>query len=542
MIDRNTRDSPAPPPAEGPFRRAMEQATYEQAAAWVGACLADALHYAHARGLVHMDVKPSNVLITVDGQPMLLDFHLARGPVRAGEWVVGRLGGTPGWMSPEQELALGSVARGGLVESAVDGRSDIFALGLVLREMLRTGVDLPGRRRPTSSGLEGVSGVSVGLADVVGRCLALDPGDRYPAAASLADDLRRHVNDLPLRGVANRSPSERWDKWRRREPGALAWGVTASALLAVGVVGLALATFAYQDRVARLHLALDDARRDRKTGEFDQFIRTLTRGLDAAKGLPGLGDLRDALARELRAAQWARRADELRGLADRIRYRYGMRLPSADDAVTLVGHYQAVWAFREELLKTAGTDVDQAATVRVRTDLLEVAAVLADLRLNLASPEDRESVRREVRSLLDEAEALCGPSLALDMRRGPGVVASKVAKGGAARSAFESYDLGRYLLRSGRVSEAFDEFRKALEDRPQDFWSNFYQGLCAYRLTRFDEAVSAFRACLALAPGSGTCSYNRAIAYQALGRLDRAEADYARALTLDRAWSRPGST
>jgi serine/threonine protein kinase len=60
-----------------------------------------------------MDIKPSNVLITMDGQPMLLDFHLASGPILAGECVADRLGGTPGWMSPEQEAAMFAVGEGG---------------------------------------------------------------------------------------------------------------------------------------------------------------------------------------------------------------------------------------------------------------------------------------------------------------------------------------------------------------------------------------------------------------------------------------------
>ena len=100
------------PDTDGPYRRYLEQASYIQAVCWIVACLADALHEAHSHGLVHMDVKPSNVLIAGDGLPMLLDFHLARKPIKAGERVVDRLGGTPAWMAPEQEAALKAVSRG----------------------------------------------------------------------------------------------------------------------------------------------------------------------------------------------------------------------------------------------------------------------------------------------------------------------------------------------------------------------------------------------------------------------------------------------
>ena len=64
--------------------------------------------YAQERGLVHLDIKPSNALLAMDGVPMLLDFHLARGPLAAGapaSW----LGGTPGHMAPEHEKALEAV-------------------------------------------------------------------------------------------------------------------------------------------------------------------------------------------------------------------------------------------------------------------------------------------------------------------------------------------------------------------------------------------------------------------------------------------------
>ena len=133
-IDRHDRATTVTPPVDSPFRRSLAQATYVEAMIWIASCLADALHYSHARGLVHMDIKPSNVLITMDGQPMLLDFHLARGPILAGERRAGRLGGTPGWMSPEQERAMIAIGEGRSVPLAVDGRSDIFALGLLLGE------------------------------------------------------------------------------------------------------------------------------------------------------------------------------------------------------------------------------------------------------------------------------------------------------------------------------------------------------------------------------------------------------------------------
>ena len=107
VLDRVRKVEADPSIADSPFRRYLEQASYVQAVCWIAACLADALHAAHAHGLLHMDVKPSNVLIADDGLPVLLDFHLAHRPMAAGERVVDRLGGTPGWMAPEHRARHG---------------------------------------------------------------------------------------------------------------------------------------------------------------------------------------------------------------------------------------------------------------------------------------------------------------------------------------------------------------------------------------------------------------------------------------------------
>src|SRR5207237_5755791 len=155
--------------ARGPALGFLEGASVAEAACWVGACLADALQYAHDRGLLHLDLKPSNVLLAADGVPMLLDFHLARPPLRAGDPAPAWLGGTLGYMAPEQMAAIGAVREGAAVPTDLDGRADTFALGVVLGEMLR----------PDGPDAAPVP-IPVGLADILARCTAADPAGRYP--------------------------------------------------------------------------------------------------------------------------------------------------------------------------------------------------------------------------------------------------------------------------------------------------------------------------------------------------------------------------
>src|SRR5204863_10004145 len=145
----------------GPALGFLEGASRAEAACWVGACLADALQYAHDRGLLHLDLKPSNVLLAADGVPMLLDFHLARPPLAAGEAAPGWLGGTPGYMAPEQEAAVAAVRAGRPAPAPVDARADVYALGLLLGGLVRAAGRAP----------------SYGVADVLARCTAAAPGD-----------------------------------------------------------------------------------------------------------------------------------------------------------------------------------------------------------------------------------------------------------------------------------------------------------------------------------------------------------------------------
>lgn len=159
--------------------------------------------------MVHLDLKPSNVLLAADGQPMLLDFHLAREPIIPGEKLVHWLGGTPGYMSPEQQDALGALQEGKQVERSVDQHSDVYSLGLLLYEALagkprKEGENRRSLRRHNSQ-------VSIGLADVVEKCLAKDPARRYLSAADLAADLRRPPG-ITMLSVARSCGSASWSR------------------------------------------------------------------------------------------------------------------------------------------------------------------------------------------------------------------------------------------------------------------------------------------------------------------------------------------
>src|SRR5262249_16007466 len=235
----------------------------------------------------HMDIKPSNILISADGQPMLLDFHLAREPITFDAPHSDGVGGTPGYMSPEQEAMIAAMDTGRAVRSGVDARSDLYSLGCVLTEMLggetrtATGAGVL-RSRPFSSD------VSTGLADIIRKCLASDPNGRYPDAASLADDLRRHMADFPLRGVPNRSVRERWSKWRHRRPYAL---FRVKALLVVSGLAAALAAiiwFAFlSPRFRGGAHALAEGKVLLDRDNYPEAARVLTRGAALIEGLPG---------------------------------------------------------------------------------------------------------------------------------------------------------------------------------------------------------------------------------------------------------------
>src|SRR5262249_30574227 len=162
--------------------------------------VAEALQYAHEQGVVHRDVKPSNVMLDAEGRPHVMDFGLAKRA--AGEitmTVEGQVLGTPAYMSPEQ-------ARGDAHK--VDGRSDVSSLGVVLYQLLTGELPFRGTQRMLlHQVLHDEPRPPRRLNDRIPRdpetiCLkamAKEPGRRYQSAGDLAADLRRYLAGEPIR-------------------------------------------------------------------------------------------------------------------------------------------------------------------------------------------------------------------------------------------------------------------------------------------------------------------------------------------------------
>jgi TolB-like protein len=154
--------------------------------------VADALAFAHRKGIVHRDIKPENVLLQA-GHPLVADFGIARAVSLAGDVAMTQTGmvvGTPSYMSPEQTVG----------DATIDGRSDIYSLACLLFELLSGAPPFTGggaaavaRRRLTEAAprlRQTASAVPAAIDEAVAKALARDPGERFATAEEFAAALR----------------------------------------------------------------------------------------------------------------------------------------------------------------------------------------------------------------------------------------------------------------------------------------------------------------------------------------------------------------
>lgn len=538
-LDRLGAGLPVSFERRGPARSILASSAYSDAVAWIGFWLAEALQYAHERGLVHLDIKPSNVLLAADAQPMLLDFHLAQAPLLPGE-VASSIGGTIDYMAAEQREALDAVRIGQPIRRAVDGRSDLYSLGLVLYEAL--GGQVPTNRDVPLPDLHRCNTrVSVGLSDIIHKMVAIDPERRYPSAGAAAADLRRHLDHLPLRGVPNRSLRERYVKWRRRRPYALALLALAGALVGASTLVGAVVWAKEMDRRRQADIAWNKGNGLMSEGRYADAAQAFGQARSLSAGWLGDAHMHRAFALAEDRATRAQRVQELHVLADHLRFTLAVGEVPAPQCDGLIAVCRKVWQERDQFLTDSAAAPEAALERGLREDFFDLALFFGDLQLRRAS--DPARARAEAEAMLDEYESRFGPAPALPLERarlrGQAVELARVVVPADA-TAWDHWSTGRALLSLGHLNAADKHFQAAealyeaalrknpLNRQAQDFWATFYRGIAAYRRGQPALAAYAFYG----SPKTPECHYFIARAREALGEPDAALEELNRAIEM----------
>lgn len=189
---------------------------------WFAQRVASALAHAHARGIVHGDLKPANILVRNDGEPALIDFNLSRDRT---DGTAEYFGGTLPYMAPEQLRSLIGC------HTPVTPASDVYSLGVVLYELIEGAIPHPSPRSAAESDLLlalsarqkaklnwSSQNASPGLQSIVTKCLHFDAADRYSDASKLLEDLDAEKLNLPLQHAAESLFRSRIPKAIRRYP------------------------------------------------------------------------------------------------------------------------------------------------------------------------------------------------------------------------------------------------------------------------------------------------------------------------------------
>ncbi len=469
-----------------------------------------AIHSAHQKGIIHRDLKPANILVKPDGTPKVLDFGIARlidpeTGLTARHTMTGEIVGTLAYMSPEQLSGSGS---------DVDVRSDVYALGVIMYEMLTGSPAFDARGAPMTETVhkitrEGVPSISREKSELPADALAIlrkasavDPELRYTSAAEMADDLDRLLRGEPVLAVAP-TTMYRLRKFAGRNKGLVALSLLAIvvtlSLTASSVYGFLSASHERDRALSAQDDALDALAREQAITEY---VRTMLTSMDPLELGP---DAKVADAIRIWGddidASFADQPDARARLHALIGDTY-FAIGSYDEALD---HYErAMWIVNEfgevESLPLASLHASLANTLMYLQRLEEADKLIAE---GLARSERVHGETSDETISLMEARAewlrLAGDLEASTARYRELVEFTKAARGESSEQHMTALSgLSRALLEEMKSAEALEMLTKLVElrethngyDHPATFIARVNLGIALNDVGRFEESVA----------------------------------------------------
>ena len=477
--------------------------------------LARALQHAHERGVLHLDIKPSNVLLDQQGRALLMDFNVAAVPASPAS--AAYVGGTLGYMAPEQLARFAGA--GAQLNARINARTDIFALGTLFFELLTGRSPWPVPRTVSAQAaasqmlalrlretppFDKIPG-SPGLRSIVAKCLAPQAGDRYSSAAALAEDLRCWLANQPLQTATDPSLVERCHKWWRRHPRIVA--ASAAVLLFASLLVFRSGWSDYH-RLQSWRQQLESVEKLHQTGDKRQAIeqfRQLRAELKVETALPAWCLLGAQKGIEARAAALARgianqQSDFLAAQVD------DRRVLAAEAGVDIASNplrfYDLVIPqdWRQHHLLQSLSESRRASVYESVTEVLLVQWQTAKARHQPDGLTRKNFFQRlpEPHADLPLLRFLHLETQSRPLRDIPLTDLAKLPSGD-----FEHYLVGVLAMFRLDWELGSEQFRSSLEINSDRFWARFYLGLACSLDPQQEhraEAIASYARCIGMRP------------------------------------------